>query len=75
MRYLTDGKRHLICEPYSIENLHLMAKILNINICFYHPKGRIKHPHYDIPKRRIKEIEAKCEIISDRELVRIIKEI
>ena len=31
MKYLTDGKRHLICEPYSIENLHKMAD----NIVWY----------------------------------------
>ena len=30
MKYLCDNKRHLICEPYSIENLHKMAKELNI---------------------------------------------
>ena len=26
MKYLCDNARHLICEPYSIENLHKMAE-------------------------------------------------
>jgi len=36
MIYLTDRKRHLICIPYSIENLHKMAKELNIKRCWFH---------------------------------------
>jgi len=66
MKYLTDGKRHLICVPYSIENLHQMADDLGIKRCWFH------RDHYDLPKRRIKEIEARCEIVSSREIVRII---
>ena len=65
MKYLTDGKRHLICDPYSIENLHRMADDLGIKRCWFHKD------HYDIPKRRIEEIEARCEIVSSREIVRI----
>lgn len=68
MIYLTDRKRHLICKPYSIENLHLMACELNIKKCWFHKN------HYDIPKTRIKEIEDKCTIISTKEIVNIIKE-
>lgn len=67
MRYLTDGKRHLVCEPYSIENLHRMAEDLQIKRCWFH------RDHYDIPKRRIKEIEAKCERVSSRDIVAVIK--
>ena len=65
MQYLTDGKRHLICVPYSIENLHRMAEELGINRCWFHKD------HYDIPKNRIDEITAKCEIVSTREIVRV----
>ena len=64
--YLTDGKRHLICYPYSIDNLHAMADDLNIKRCWFHKD------HYDIPKRRIKEIEDKCQFISSKVLVNII---
>lgn len=68
MRYLTDGKRHLICDPYSIENLHQMADDLNIRRCWFHV-GNI--PHYDVPKKRMDEILSKCEIVSSKEIVRI----
>lgn len=67
MQYLTDGKRHLICVPYSIENLHEMARSLGIKRCWFHKD------HYDIPKRRQKEIEAHCEIVSSKQIVRIIR--
>lgn len=63
--YLTDGRRHLICLPYSIANLHRMADDLGIARCWFH------QDHYDIPKRRIAEIEAKCRKVSSRDIVRI----
>lgn len=69
MLYLTDGKRHLICEPYSIENLHKMAEDLNIKRCWFH-NGRLKH--YDIRKTRA-DIINRCEIVSSKEIIRIIK--
>lgn len=71
MRWLTDGKRHLICVPYSVPGLHIMANALEINHCWFH-NG--KFPHYDIPKKRLDEIKAKCHVVSTREIVRIIKE-
>lgn len=64
--YVTDGKRHLICLPYSIDNLHKMAYELNINHCWFHKN------HYDIPIKRIEEIEKKCKILSSKEIIRII---
>ena len=70
MEYFCDSTRHLICVPYSIEGLHQMAKELNIDKCWYH-SGRF--PHYDIPKRRIKEISKYCTIISSKELLTLIK--
>jgi Protein of unknown function (DUF4031) len=68
MIYYCDNKRHLVCKPYSIENLHQMAKELNLKKCWFH------HDHYDIPKKRIKEIQIKCRIISVREIYNIIHE-
>lgn len=64
--YLTDGRRHLICLPYTKQNLHLMAKDLNIKMCWFHKN------HYDIPKKRIKEIEERCKLISPRQIYLII---
>ena len=71
LEFLCDNRRHLICKPYSIENLHQMAKELNIKSCWFH---NAKYPHYDIPKRRIKEITEKCNLIDPREILSIIKE-
>jgi hypothetical protein len=67
LEFLTDGARHLICLPYSIENLHEMALALGIKRCWFHKD------HYDIPVRRIKEIEAKCRIVTTREIVVIVR--
>jgi hypothetical protein len=67
MKYYTDGKRHLVCMPYSKKNLHTMAKELGIKRWWFHKN------HYDIPKKRKAEIEAKCELVSSRDIVRIIK--
>ena len=66
MEYYCDNSRHLVCKPFSIENLHLMAIELGIKKCWFHKN------HYDIPKRRINEIKNKCNVISTRELFNII---
>jgi len=67
MKYYTDGKRHLVCIPYSIDNLHKMAEDLEIKRCWFHKN------HYDIPKRRVDEIENLCIIVSSKDIVRIIR--
>ena len=69
LEFLTDGRRHLVCRPYSVQNLHRMAEQLNIKRCWFH-NSRVL-PHYDIPKRRIAEIEAQCTMIGSRELLEI----
>lgn len=65
LKYYCDNKRHLVCVPYSIENLHIMAKDLNIKRCWFH------RDHYDIPEKRIEEITNKCNLVTDREIVKI----
>lgn len=67
MKYYCDDNRHLVCKPYSIENLHKMAEYLGIKKCWFHKN------HYDIPKKRIIEIQSKCEVVTDREILGIIK--
>lgn len=42
---LIDNMRHIICVPYSIDNLHRMAEELGIKRCWFHKN------HYDAPKR------------------------
>lgn len=69
MKYYCDDSRHLVCVPYSIDNLHAMAKDLNIKRCWFHKS------HYDIPKKRISEIQSRCETVSSREILDIIKNI
>ena len=44
-----------------------MAKALRINKCWFHKN------HYDIPLTRIEEIMDKCEVITTREILLIIK--
>lgn len=67
MEYLCDNSRHLICVPYSIENLHQMAEALDIKRCWFHKD------HYDIPKKRVEEIQKKCRIVTTREIVGIVR--
>ncbi len=70
-KYFCDDMRHLVCLPYSADNLHAMAADLGIKRCWWHSGA--SHAHYDIPKRRIAEITAKCELITPRELLAICK--
>ena len=67
VKYYCDHKRHLVCHPYSIDNLHKMATELNIHRCWFHKN------HYDIPKMRIKEIQEKCCVVSPKDIVKIIR--
>lgn len=71
MIFYADEMRHLVCVPYSIENLHKMAEQLGIKRCWFHRGSR--YPHYDIPKRRIAEIHAKCQVVDPRVILQIIK--
>ena len=47
MKIYCDDKRHLVCIPYSVQNLHRMAEDLGIRKCWFHKN------HYDIPKGMI----------------------
>lgn len=85
LTYLCDKHRHLVCVPFSIENLHRMADDLGIKRGWFDkgvrrwPTGRanyfttIRHPHYDIPKRRVEEIAAKCTIVPTTVLFDVIR--
>ena len=68
--YYCDSIRHLVCIPYSVDNLHKMAEDLSIKKCWFHSTP---YPHYDIPKRRITEIMAKCYVVSPKEILKICK--
>lgn len=62
-----DDQRHLVCRPYSIEGLHRMARALRIKRCWFHRN------HYDIPKKRVAEVMSMCEVVSPREVLKLIK--
>lgn len=66
IEFFCDDMRHLVCKPYSIDNLHRMATILGLKRCWFHAS---RHAHYDIPVRRIAEIAARCTIVSAREIL------
>ena len=72
MKIYCDKKRHLVCTPYSVENLHEMARRLGIKKWWYHSNERGLN-HYDIPKRREKEIMAKATVVKPRDIVNIIR--
>ncbi len=71
MIYVCDRKRHLVCVPYSVAGLHAMAKELGLKRGWYHAG---KHPHYDIPKKRVAEITAKCMVVPSKQIMKIIKD-
>ncbi len=63
---VTDGRRHLICLPYSTQNLHFMGAQLGIGRHWFH------RDHYDLPVKRRVEIERVCLKVSPRTIVRVI---
>lgn len=67
MTYYCDTARHLVCMPYSKENLHAMADALGIKRHWFHKN------HYDIPKTRMEEVMSACTVVSSKDIVRIIK--
>lgn len=71
VRYLCDSARHLVCYPYSVAALHDMARDLAIDRCWFHAGAR--HAHYDIPKRRLAEVSARCEVVDARTILRVTK--
>lgn len=71
LTFYCDNARHLVCVPYTVENLHRMARELGIHPCWFHRNA--SYPHYDIPKRRIAEIQAKCKVVSSRVILAIVK--
>ena len=69
MKYFYDEQRHLVCEPYSVENLHKMAEDLGIKRCWYHAGTK---PHYDVPKRMMATIGQRATLVSPREILKIV---
>jgi hypothetical protein len=72
MEFICDNGRHLICLPYSIANLHVMAQKLGIGRHWFHAKPNLSH--YDIPKKRVAEIQEKCRVVTSKEIIEIIRQ-
>jgi hypothetical protein len=84
MKIFFDQQRHVVCLPYTRENLHKAAELLGIKRCWFHARP---YPHYDLPKRwsmvealeldgRILDLEyegIEVEEVSAREILKIIK--
>ena len=70
LTYYCDDKRHLVCLPYSVDNLHRMARALRVHPCWYHGGDK---PHYDVPKTRTAEIKTQCNVVSSRRILQIIQ--
>lgn len=73
LKFYCDTRRHLVCLPYSVENLHQMARILSIKKSWYSRQGRLLHPHYDIPAYRFYEVQHLCITVRPRDILNIIK--
>ena len=71
LEFFCDKQRHLICKPYSTSNLHIMAAHLGIKRSWFH---KAKFPHYDMPKKRVDELTAKCTLVPQSTILKIIKE-
>jgi hypothetical protein len=63
--------RHLVCVPYSVENLHEMARALGIGVHWFH-RGA-SHAHYDVPKRMMASIGLRASLVDPREILAICK--
>lgn len=73
LRYVCDNARHLVCLPYSIPNLHRMAAELGIKRCWFTRALHSGLAHYDIPKTRVAEIMAMCDVVDSKTIVEIIR--
>ena len=62
---VTDGIRHLVCLPYSLQNLHIMAAQLGLGRHWFHKD------HYDIPVNRRVEIEQNALHVSPKVIARL----
>lgn len=66
-----DAMRHLVCVPFSVENLHAMAQELGIKRCWFHASK--DHPHYDVPKKRMATIGERSTLVRGRQVLAIIR--
>lgn len=69
IRYLCDEAGHLICTPYTTENLHVAARHLTLGPLFYKTEP---YPHYAVPWMRIEDVRAKCDAVEEAAILAIV---
>lgn len=67
---MVDRFRHVVCSPYSENNLHATAERLGIGRHWFHRGSR---PHYDSPKRMHGALISALGATDPREIVRVIR--
>ena len=67
LKFLVDAQRHLVCLPYSTDNLHAMASELGIKRCWFH------RDHYDVPKKMVAEVSLRAGVVRPREILAVIR--
>ena len=68
------GKYRYHMTSDSVEELHAFAKLASINKCWFDPKAKNKHPHYDITgEQRARAIALGAIEVSREEMVGLAK--
>jgi len=69
----TDGV-HMIGS--SIEELHLFAKQIDLNKCYYRNPRKKRHPHYDLMNDKIRKmaINYGAKLVSNKEIIILCRE-
>lgn len=70
MKIFLDDQRHLVTFPYTEANLHLAAESLRIKRQWFHSGDKF---HYDVPKRTMPRIINQVNLVSPKDIVRIIR--
>jgi hypothetical protein len=65
LQFICDSNRHMVCQPFSVDNLHRMAASLHIDRTWFFDD------YYLIPGNRVQEMMALCEVRSPAEVAQI----
>lgn len=74
LTYFYDKNRHLVCLPYNVENLHLMARRLGISRSWFHGSKDNRHPHYDVPVSMMGHVGNSAVLLTPKGVVRLCQE-
>lgn len=71
LEYYCDNQGHLVCLPYTIDNLHQMANELGLDQS--HFKSHPKHAHYLISDNQKDTIMPQCHLVSSKHIIYIVR--